>query len=75
MYSSKTLKGKNGNLYSIMTINYDGDGDVEFERYGGKYVCIYKKNMMKEEGIIIYWEPIYNGFRGTCEDCTNWPES
>jgi hypothetical protein len=53
----------------------DDDSDIEVERYGGKYVCIYKKNMMKEEGIIIYWEPSYNGFRGTCKDCTNWPES
>ena len=58
-----------------MTINDEGNDDIEFERYFGKYVCIYKKNMMKEEGIIIYWEPIYNRFRGTCKECTNWAES
>lgn len=51
------------------------DDDVNIEKFFGKNICIYKKNMMKEEGIIIYWDPRYRGFRGTCTECTNWAES
>jgi len=28
------------------------------------------------DNIEVYWDPKYNGFRGTCKECgTNWAES
>lgn len=41
-------------------------------RFEKTLVCIYDK----DRDVIIYWEPTYNGFRGTCKECpNNWPES
>ena len=46
--------------------------DLDLKKYEEKSVCIY----CESENIIIYWEPKYNGFRGTCNDCkNNWAES
>ena len=50
----------------------DTNGDLDIQRYEGKLVCVYDRT----ENIIIYWEPRYKGFRGTCYDCdNNWAES
>lgn len=48
------------------------DYDMDLERYEKALVCVYDK----ERDVIVYWEPIYKGFRGTCKGCpNNWPES
>lgn len=48
------------------------DCNLDLPKYEEKSVCIY----CGSENIIIYWEPKYNGFRGTCNECdTNWAES
>ncbi|MGD1836080.1 MAG: hypothetical protein ACPKQO_10205 [Nitrososphaeraceae archaeon] len=52
------------------------DNEIDLDKFFGKHVCIYQKDLFKEEGIIIYWESEYNGFRGTCKDCShNWAQS
>ncbi|MDQ3085075.1 MAG: hypothetical protein M3Q77_09750 [Thermoproteota archaeon] len=46
--------------------------DTEYEKYMEKLICFFDKN----ENMIIYWEPQYGGFRGTCKECeNNWPMS
>ncbi len=46
--------------------------DLDLQDYEENLVCIYCGG----ESIVIYWEPRYNGFRGTCNDCkNNWAES
>jgi hypothetical protein len=46
--------------------------DLHLDRFEKTLVCIYDK----DRDVIIYWEPTYNGFRGTCKECpNNWPES
>ena len=46
--------------------------DIDLDRFEKTLVCIYNK----DRNVIIYWEPIYEGFRGTCKGCpNNWPES
>ncbi|MGH9979253.1 MAG: hypothetical protein ACRD8Z_25985 [Nitrososphaeraceae archaeon] len=46
--------------------------DIDLDRFEKTLVCIYDK----VRNVIIYWEPIYEGFRGTCKGCpNNWPES
>ena len=48
--------------------------EADLDRYFEKLVCI--RHRTAEGEIIMYWEPEYYGFRGTCsEGCTNWPES
>jgi hypothetical protein len=50
--------------------------EIDLDKYFDKYVCIYEKDMFKIEGIIIYWYPKYQGFRGTVPDFRhNWPQS
>lgn len=46
--------------------------DLDKQFYENKPLCL----ACASENIVIYWEPKYNGFRGTCKDCnTNWAES
>jgi hypothetical protein len=48
--------------------------EPDLVRYFEKLVRI--RHRTPEGNIIIYSEPQYHGFRGTCsEGCTNWPES
>ena len=55
-------------------MNYDDE--IDLDEYFGKHVCIYQKDLYEKEGIIIYWDEEYNGFRGTCKDCDhNWAQS
>jgi hypothetical protein len=46
--------------------------NIDLDKFEKTLVCIYDK----DRDVIIYWEPIYKGFRGTCKECpNNWPES
>ena len=44
--------------------------DLDLDKFENTLVCMYDK----DRDVIIYWEPIYKGFRGTCKECpNNWP--
>ncbi|MGH9978422.1 MAG: hypothetical protein ACRD8Z_21710 [Nitrososphaeraceae archaeon] len=46
--------------------------NIDLDKFERTLVCIYDN----DRDVIIYWEPIYEGFRGTCKECPhNWPES
>ncbi len=46
--------------------------DNNYEQYENKLICFFDE----EENMIVYWEPRYKGFRGTCKECeNNWPMS
>lgn len=69
IYSKRITVKDKALIRIIWTSNLE---DNDYEKYEDRLIYFFDE----EENMIVYWEPRYKGFRGTCKECeNNWPMS